>query len=344
MLLQLSKDPAMIFWLDNNENHKNEINENYGRELLELFSMGVGNYTEDDIKNASRAFTGWTFSQPIPVYPQGHYPARFEFHPEDHDFGPKTFLGQTGNFDGEDIIDIIVKQPATARFVCRHLYNFFVEDEVQVPSWLDIPPKDNVAINILSEALFNSGYNMSHTLRILFNSDFFKNPKTWHRKVKSPAELVASTMRLIDAHRSPKPGIGIIGLEPGYQGQALLDPPSVEGWHTGKEWIDSGSLLRRINFVADRIGDISNPGVRRIVDNISNIKDLSPDQLVDTRVELVGPIRLEEETRTELIEHAQAKGNRLDDSDPSPTATLDRTNTICEMLQLVASTREYQFC
>ncbi len=344
LLLMVSKDPAMIFWLDNNENHKDAPNENWGRELLELFSMGQGNYSEMDVKEAARAFTGWTIEPSLPRMPFQRYLWNFMYLAEDHDESEKVFLGHRGNFNGEDIIDIICRQPATARFIARHLYNFFVEDEVQVPSWLDIPPKDNVAINILSEALFNSGYNMSHTLRILFNSDFFKNPKTWHRKVKSPAELVASTMRLIDAHRSPKPGIGIIGLEPGYQGQALLDPPSVEGWHTGKEWIDSGSLLRRINFVADRIGDISNPGVRRIVDNISNIKDLSPDQLVDTCVELVGPIRLEEETRTELIEHAQAKGNRLDDSDPSPTATLDRTNTICEMLQLVASTREYQFC
>ena len=126
ILLELSRDPAMIFWLDNNENHKDEINENYGRELLELFSMGVGNYTEDDIKAASRAFTGWTFRQPLSLYPNGHYPAEFEFLEDDHDYDSKTFLGETGDFDGEDIIDIIVKQPATARFVSRHLYNFFV--------------------------------------------------------------------------------------------------------------------------------------------------------------------------------------------------------------------------
>ena len=146
ILLELSKDPAMIFWLDNNENHKDEINENYGRELLELFSMGVGNYTEDDIKAASRAFTGWTFRQPLSLYPVGHHNAVFEFHPDDHDYGEKTFLGHTGDFDGVDIIDIIVDQPATARFISRHLYNFFVEDEVQVPSWNTEPPKDEAAI------------------------------------------------------------------------------------------------------------------------------------------------------------------------------------------------------
>ena len=126
ILLELSKDPAMIYWLDNNENHKGEINENYGRELLELFSMGVGNYSEDDIKNASRAFTGLTFTQPIPIYPQGHYPVEFEFKADDHDYGEKVFLGQKGNFDGEDIVDIIVKQEATGRFVvsARNLYKY----------------------------------------------------------------------------------------------------------------------------------------------------------------------------------------------------------------------------
>ena len=151
ILLELSRDPAMIFWLDNNENHKDEINENYGRELLELFSMGVGNYTEDDIKAASRAFTGWTFRQPLSLYPNGHYPAEFEFLEDDHDYDSKTFLGETGDFDGEDIIDIIVKQPATARFISRHLYNFFVEDELQVPSWKTEPAKNEDAIAQLSK-------------------------------------------------------------------------------------------------------------------------------------------------------------------------------------------------
>ena len=110
ILMALSKDPAMIFWLDNNENHKGEPNENYGRELLELFSMGVGNYTEDDIKMAARAFTGWTFEQPISVYPHGFYPAEFLFRDDDHDDSVKSFLGETGRLNGDDIVNIIVEQ------------------------------------------------------------------------------------------------------------------------------------------------------------------------------------------------------------------------------------------
>ena len=194
ILLELSKDPAMIFWLDNNENHKDEINENYGRELLELFSMGIGSYTEDDIKSASRAFTGWTFRQPLSLYPTGHHQAVFEYLPEDHDNGPKTFLGQTGDLNGEDIIDIIVKQPATARFICRHLYNFFVEDEPQVPSWSIEPPRNAAAIEDLSRVFLESSGDMRLVLKEMFNSDWFKSSRD-KKKVKSPAELVAGVLK-----------------------------------------------------------------------------------------------------------------------------------------------------
>ena len=120
LLLDLSRDPAMIYWLDNNENHARSINENYGREILELFSMGIGNYTETDIKECARAFTGWTFEQAIPLYPYGHYDSRFVYNEADHDNGEKTFLGVTGNLNGEDIVNIIAQQEATARFVARH--------------------------------------------------------------------------------------------------------------------------------------------------------------------------------------------------------------------------------
>lgn len=146
----------MVYFLDNCLSHKGAINENYGRELLELFSMGVGmdgefNYTEQDVKECSRAFTGWTIANSIPNQPYGRYDARFVYNPYDHDDGEKTFLGETGNFNGEDIIDIIVKQPATARFLSCHLYRYFVADEAQVPSWMSTPPRDPETIKMLEE-------------------------------------------------------------------------------------------------------------------------------------------------------------------------------------------------
>ena len=134
LLTELSKDPAMIYFLDGKDNHKDAVNENFGRELLELFSMGVGNYTEDDVRECSRAFTGWTMrnasyhaarSSRATSYPYGRLDWQFLFSEDDHDYDEKTFLGQTGAFNGEDIIDIICREPATSRFIARHLYNFF---------------------------------------------------------------------------------------------------------------------------------------------------------------------------------------------------------------------------
>ena len=341
LLVHLAQDPAMIFWLDNNENHKDAPNENWGRELLELFSMGQGNYSEMDVKECSRAFTGWTIAAKIPRLPYGRYPWQFEYLPHDHDDSEKVFLGYKGRFNGEDVIDIVVRQPATARFISRHLYNFFVADEVQVPSWLDVPPRDPVAINILGDTFISSGYDIRATLRMLFNSDFFKDESVWYAKVKSPAEVVASTMRLVQDHISPKPGMAPISLEALYQGQALLDPPSVEGWHTGQEWIDSGSLLRRINFVANRVGDTNLPGVMSIIQRLASQDSLTAQELVDGCLDLMGPTRVDGDSRQELIDHVELGGPVNRGSTEEERAAFSRR--VGDMLRLIASTREYQF-
>ena len=342
LLVHLAKDPAMIFWLDNNENHKGAPNENWGRELLELFSMGQGNYTEKDVFECSRAFTGWTIEYPLPRVPYGRYPWSFEYRPEDHDDGEKEFLGHQGPFNGEDIIDIIVRQPATAQFIARHLYNFFVADEVQVPSWNDVPPKDPEAIGILADAFVSSGYDVRSTLRVLFNSDFFKDESVWYGKVKSPAEVVVGTMRMVGNFQSPKPGIMAIGKAPGYMGQDLLEPPSVEGWHTGQEWIDSGALLERVNFVAHRLGDTSLPGVKAIVDRLGAKESMSSSELVDACLDLVGPMKVSDETRKELIAHIggpSVEVRRGETEEERETFV----HQVGAVLQLIGSTREYQF-
>ena len=189
LLTELSRDPAMVFYLDNCMSHKDAINENYGRELLELFSLGVGmdghpNYTEEDVKACARAFTGWTISNAIPRYPYGRYESQFRYNPADHDDSEKTFLGETGPWNGEDVVNIIARQPAAARFISRHLYNFFVADEPQVPSWQDTAASDPEAIKTLEAEYFRSNYDIRCMLRILFNSDFFKDAR--FAKVKSP--------------------------------------------------------------------------------------------------------------------------------------------------------------
>ena len=191
LLVELSRDPAMIFWLDNQDNHRQAINENYGRELLELFSMGVGNYTEDDIKECARAFTGWTIenaeymalrSNSASIWPYSKIAWQFHYDEDDHDDGEKTFLGETGRFNGEDIVDIIVRQPATARFVALRLYQFFVSQ--------DVDGDGERLIGDLERSYFDSGYEIRSMLRTLFNSDHFKSEAVRFVQIKSPVELI----------------------------------------------------------------------------------------------------------------------------------------------------------
>ena len=335
MLVELAKNPAMIFWLDNNENHRDAVNENWGRELLELFSMGVSNYTEVDVREASRAFTGWTIKPKIPRLPYGRFPWRFDFREEDHDETEKTFLGHTGNLNGEDIIDILVKEPATSRFICRHLYNFFVADEVQVPAWTIEPARDEEALDAMVTAFEESGYEITAVLRTMLNSEFFKEAR--FSKIKSPAEVVAGTLKLVGAWDMPKPGISDIGLQPGYMGQSILDPPSVEGWYTGKEWINSGSLLARVNFVADHVADTSLPGVQSIIAEMKAAGISTPEQLVNASLDHMGYVELSDETRQQLMDHANGGGN-LDWTDEAAAST-----RVGEVLALVGATTEFQF-
>ncbi|ETW98006.1 MAG: hypothetical protein ETSY1_20450 [Candidatus Entotheonella factor] len=343
LLVEIAKDPAMIFWLDNKDNHKEAVNENFGRELLELFSMGVGNYTEQDVRQCSHAFTGWTMrNAPLhaarvsrdSVWPYGRLDWQFEYQAEDHDDGEKTFLGQTGRFDGEDIIDIICQQPATARFVARHLYTFFVADEVQVPSWSEVPPRDSQAIDQLAETFVQHNGEMRAVLRTLFNANFFKQAQ--FARVKSPTELVVGAVRMAGGHRFPDVSDVNLGLQAGFMGQQLLDPPSVEGWHTGNGWINTASLMTRINFASEQFADASLPGVQSIIEYVAaQDATASANRLVDVCLELMGPLSVSDVTRNELVEHAEEGLARTG-------AEVDTAAMTQELLQLIVSTREYQ--
>ncbi len=346
LLVHVSRDPAMIFWLDNKDNHKDAVNENYGREILELFSMGVGNYTEDDVRQCSRAFTGWTIrNAPLhasrvsrdSVWPYGRLDWQFEYLLDDHDNGEKAFLGEQGNFDGEDVIDIICANPATARFLARHLYNFFVQDEAQVPAWQTVPPRDPDAVNRLAAELIQNEYDMRSTLRMLFNSDFFLNSA--FGRVKSPVEMVVGSARLSGSFDFPEVEDINLGYQSNFMGQRILDPPSVEGWHTGTEWINTAGLVNRINFAVDLFSNQDKQGVRYIIDSIRILGTLSPERFVDACLDLLGGIVPSERTRRELDEHASLNGNLSFDTESDESESARR---IVEMMQLIASTREYQ--
>jgi uncharacterized protein (DUF1800 family) len=326
-----------MFWLDNQQNHGTAVNENWGRELLELFSLGATNYTEVDVRECSRAFTGWTFETKIPRAPYGRFPWKFEYRPEDHDDGEKVFLGHKGRFNGEDILDIIVQQPACGKFICRHLYNFFVADEPQVPAWPIEAPRDQKAIDEMVGVFRDSKFEMKAVLRHMFNADWFKAARFQH--VKSPAEVVVGTLRFVGGYGMPKPGYGELSMNTAYMGQDLLNPPSVEGWHTGKEWINSGSLMARINFMAEKVGDVSAPGVSAIIDRLKVKGSLSPAQLVDNCLDLLGPVEVSDDTKQQLLSQANEWGQISWSNGGSHAAD----QHVGQMLQLIVATREYQF-
>ena len=339
LLIELSKDPAMIVWLDNQDNHRGAINENYGRELLELFSMGVGNYSEDDIKEAARAFTGWTIgnteymvlrSNRDSDWPYGRIAWHFEFNEEDHDSGEKTFLGESGSFNGEDIVEIICRQEATARFISRHMYHFFVADEPPVPQWPHVPPQDPDAIQQLVDSYFSSGHSVKEMLRTLFKSDFFKSQDVRYGRVKSPAELMSGVLRLSGQLDRPRREMVEHGMRMQYMGQWLHNPPSVEGWHQGEEWIETGSLVERINFASEQLGDATLPGVASILSKV--VEERVPgDRLLDKCLAELGELELSEETSASLQEFAVSGG------------PVDREKA-SQMLRMIAASQDFQRC
>ena len=343
LLVELSKDPAMIVWLDNNENHGTAINENYGRELLELFSMGIGNYSEDDIKECARAFTGWTLGNAEymsiraakdSIWPYGRIAWHFDYREEDHDDGEKTFLGETGRFNGEDIIRIIVKQESTARFVATRLFQFFAADEISEAG--------EKTIQDMMATYFSSGYQVRDMLRTLFQSDYFKSEEARFARVKGPVEMVVGAIRMAGNYQNPALGIEKVSNTMLYMGQGLLQPPTVEGWHEGSEWIDSGALVERVNFAAKELSDVRSPGVRSIIDRLQAGSDdgvLDPADLADGCLDLLGPIDVSDETRSVLVEYATRKGD-LDLNGHQPGDEAEQR--VGNMLRLVAATREYQ--
>ena len=342
LLLELSKDPSMIIWLDNQDNHKEAINENYGRELMELFSMGIGNYTEEDIKECARAFTGWTLenaewmtycSRQDSVWPYARIDWHFEYRDYDHDDGEKTFLGETGRFNGEDVIDIIVRQENTARFICTRLFQYFAADKVD--------EEGERLIRNMMQCYFESGYEIRSVLRTLFNSDYFKSEKSRYARVKGPAELLVGAIRQAGSYRTPTLAIIPLAEQVTYMGQALLNPPSVEGWHEGSEWIDSGSLVERVNFAAKELGNVQNPGVRAMIERLAteNGGVLSPERLVDRCLDLLGPVSVSDDTRASLVRFAAIQGGvQLSIGQPGNEAE----QRVGNMLRLIASTKEFQ--
>ena len=227
LLLAVMRDPAMLVYLDNGQNVKDHPNENFGRELLELFTMGVGNYSERDIREASRAFTGWTNDV-----------LEFRVDQEKHDDGMKDFLGRRGRFDGEDIVDIILAQPVTAEFVSAKIYRFFVREGPSAATKTR-----------LAHIFRTAEYELKPLLRAIFLSRDFYSAPSFATQIKSPVQLLASTYRKLGLAGAPT--IPDFNAQTRRLGQALLYPPNVAGWSGGRTWITPATLLERGNAVRE---------------------------------------------------------------------------------------------
>jgi hypothetical protein len=261
LLLAVAQDPAMLSFLDAGVNVKGSPNENFAREIMELFTMGVGNYSERDIREGARAFTGWNYVD-----------LTFVVNKNQHDDGSKTFLGQTGNFDGVDVIDIILKQPVTARFIAGKIYRSFVRQEL-----------DPQVQEKLGAVLRNNDYKIAPLLETMFLSQDFYSPASVGTQIKGPVQLAISTFKKLGL--TEVPGVPDFNIATGSLGQRLFSPPTVAGWSEGRSWITPGLLLERGNFVRDVLfpdinfvpPDRANPSadVRIVADKIRAGKDIS---------------------------------------------------------------------
>jgi uncharacterized protein (DUF1800 family) len=227
LLLAVSKDPAMLQYLNNQQNVKKSPNENFAREVLELFTIGRGNYSEKDVKEAARAFTGWGFNEDL----------KFVSREILHDNGEKTFMGKSGNFKGEDILDIVLENPKTALFITKKVYRFFVNENIKT--------SDNQIIEKLAKQFFASNYDILDLMKTIFTSDWFYDEKNIGCQIKSPVELLVGFKKTFQVEFNNEKADLFVQKA---LGQLLLYPPNVAGWAGGKNWIDSSTLLFRLRL------------------------------------------------------------------------------------------------
>ncbi len=224
LLVGVSKSPSMLSFLNNQQNRKQRPNENFAREVMELFTMGRGNYTETDIKEAARAFTGWGFN----------LKGEFEFRKFQHDDDSKTVLGKTGNFNGDDVLDILLQQKQTAKYISKKLYKFLVNENA-----------DAAKAEWLGNRFYESNYDIKKLLTDIFTSDWFYDEKNMGTQIKSPVQLLAGIRRLLPMELENEQSQLLFQKT---LGQILFYPPNVAGWPGGKTWIDSSSLMLRLRL------------------------------------------------------------------------------------------------
>ncbi len=226
LLLGISRDPGMIRYLNNQQNRKQQPNENFAREVMELFTLGRGHYAEADIKEAARAFTGWS----------SNLQGEFVFRSSWHDYGRKTVFGKSGDFDGEDIIDLLLEKRETAHFIAGKAYRYFVH-----------PKGHEERIAELGQLFYRSGYDIAQLMKAIFTADWFYAEENQGARIKSPVELLAGLTRQLGIEWTDNRNLFILQRA---LGQELFHPPNVAGWPQGKAWIDNSTLMLRLNLAS----------------------------------------------------------------------------------------------
>jgi Protein of unknown function (DUF1800) len=319
----VSRDPAMLDYLNNTQNKKEHPNENYARELMELFTLGIGNYTETDVKQGARAFTGWS-----------HDGDFFQFNPREHDYGVKNYLGYVGNFNGDDVVEIILRNPACAPFIASELYRYFVSDNV-----------DDSLREALGRAFVQNNYELRPLLRTMLCSNGFYSDDAIGEQIKSPVQLVAGTVRLLGVDMPDERALMAAMTQ---MGQVPFMPPNVRGWLGGRTWINTSTIFVRYNtgvwlaggpgpgYVKGRFA--GQRGFRIVSRNNQDEVTFEPvddhaesaDELVDIWINRLIQRPIEDHQRQVLV-------NAVGDG-------YDNPNAARKLVQLIVSMPEYQLC
>ncbi|MEO6252271.1 MAG: DUF1800 domain-containing protein [Ferruginibacter sp.] len=333
MLKAVSKSPAMLQFLNNQQNRKSHPNENFAREVMELFTMGRGNYTEHDVKEAARAFTGWAFNAK----------GEFVFRKFQHDDGSKTFLGKTGNYDGDDILNILLENKQTANYISKKVYRYFVNENI-----------DETNQQWLSKRFYANNYDIAKLLEDIYTSDWFYAEKNIGTRIKSPVELLAGIRRLLPMQMENDQSQLLFQRA---LGQVLFYPPNVAGWPGGKNWIDSSSLMLRLRipqiFSANDVIDImpkvdDDVAMGQMMQAANKIKETVKGGTAYIQWETVNKI-FEKIPREKLLEHIadtvlQTKGQVSNAVLDKYVNTGSRENYIKSTVVNLMATPEYQLC
>jgi uncharacterized protein (DUF1800 family) len=329
LLLLISQDAAMLKHLDNVNSVKGRPNENYARELMELFTVGIGQYTEEDVRASARAFTGWTYNRET---------YEFTLREEQHDKGEKTFLGRTGPWTGNDIIRILLEQPASSRFLARKLWLWFAQDN---------PP--DATVNALARVIRREEFRMGAVFRALFRSKAFYEPAVVGTQVKTPVQFVVGTVRLMKI----SPPVPVLAEASRIMGQKLFDPPDVNGWPKGDKWINTSTLLVRYNF-ANYLVTGKIPGTRPGAGAKGEGTDFKPEQFVDPKrgdnAEAVTDAfiawfvqrPLHSKLRNQLVAYLRTDRNGAEGS--FNVKNNDAPEKLRALVHLILSSPDYQLC